>query len=325
MHILITGAAGMIGRKLTERLVRDGALDGKPIETLTLTDIVAPAKPAGFAGKLDVSASDISAPGEAARHIADAPDVIFHLAAIVSGEAELDFDKGYRINLDGTRALLDAIRARGYVPKFVFTSSIAVFGAPFPEAIPDDFHLTPLTSYGTQKAICELLLADHTRKGLLDAVGIRLPSIVVRPGKPNKAASGFFSGIIREPLAGKEAVLPVEEKVLHWHASPRSAVGFLIHAAGLTREQLGPRVNLTMPGVCCTVGEQIAALRRTAGDKVASRIRRQPDELIMRIVAGWPSRFDARRALALGFRVENTFDDIIRAHIDDELGGTIAA
>jgi D-erythronate 2-dehydrogenase len=327
MHILITGAAGMIGRKLTERLVRDGALNGKPIEKLTLTDIVAPAKPAGFAGKLDISASDISAQGEAARRIADGPDVIFHLAAIVSGEAELDFDKGYRINLDGTRALLDAIRGRGngYVPKFVFTSSIAVFGAPFPDAIPDDFHLTPLTSYGTQKAICELLLADHTRKGLLDAVGIRLPSIVVRPGKPNKAASGFFSGIIREPLAGDEAILPVEEKVLHWHASPRSAVGFLIHAASLTREQLGPRVNLTMPGVCCTVAEQIAALRRIAGDKVAGRIRREPDALIMRIVAGWPSRFDARRAVALGFRVENSFEDIIRAHIDDELGGTIAA
>jgi D-erythronate 2-dehydrogenase len=325
MHILVTGAAGMIGRKLTERLVRDGALNGKPIEKLTLTDIVAPAKPAGFAGKLDISASDISAQGEAARHIADAPDVIFHLAAIVSGEAELDFDKGYRINLDGTRALLEAIRVRGYVPRFVFTSSIAVFGAPFPDAIPDDFHLTPLTSYGTQKAICELLLADHTRKGLLDAVGIRLPSIVVRPGKPNKAASGFFSGIIREPLAGEEAVLPVDESVLHWHASPRSAVGFLVHAASLTREQLGPRVNLTMPGVCCTVGEQIAALRRIAGDKVASRIRHEPDALIMRIVAGWPSRFDARRALALGFRVENSFDDIIRAHIDDELGGRIAA
>ena len=167
--------------------------------------------------------------------------MIFHLAGVVSGEAETDFEKGYRVNLDGTRALLEAIRAAGggYKPKFVFTSSIAVFGAPFPEAIPDDFHLTPLTSYGTQKAICELLLADYTRRGFLEGVGIRLPSIVVRPGKPNKAASGFFSGIIREPLAGQEAILPVADSVLHWHASPRSAVGFLIHAAGLTRAQLG--------------------------------------------------------------------------------------
>jgi D-erythronate 2-dehydrogenase len=251
--------------------------------------------------------------------------VIFHLAGVVSGEAELDFEKGYRVNLDGTRALVEAIRAAGYRPKLVFTSSIAVFGAPFPDAIPDEFHLTPLTSYGTQKAMCELMLADYTRRGLLDGVGLRLPSIVVRPGKPNKAASGFFSGIIREPLNGEEAVLPVADSVLHWHASPRSAVGFLIHAAGLTREQLGARINLTMPGVCCTVAEQIAALRRVAGETVAARIRREPDELVARIVAGWPRRFDARRALALGFRVESSFDDIIRAHIEDELGGRIAA
>ena len=170
----------------------------------------------------------------------------------------------------------------------------------------------------------ELLLADYNRRGFLDGAGIRLPSIVVRPDKPNKAASGFFSGIIREPLAGQEALLPVADSVLHWHASPRAAVGFLIHAAGLTREQLGDRINLTMPGVCCTVGEQFAALKRVAGDKVAARIRRAPDPLVERIVAGWPSRFDARRALALGFTVEGSFDEIIRAHIEDELGGKIA-
>ena len=327
MHVLITGAAGMIGRKLTERLVRDGTLNGQPIERLLLTDVVAPEQPPGVFCQVDVAVCDLAAAGAAARLIAGMPDVVFHLAGVVSAEAELDFDKGYRVNLDGTRALLEAIRAKGggYRPNVVFTSSIAVFGAPFPAAIPDDFHLTPLTSYGTQKAMCELMLADYTRRDILDGVGIRLPSIVVRPGKPNKAASGFFSGIIREPLAGTEAVLPVADTVLHWHASPRSAVGFLIHAAGLTREQLGARINLTMPGVCCTVAEQIAALRRVAGDKVVARIRREPDELIARIVAGWPSRFDARRALALGFRVEASFDEIIRAHIEDELGGKIAA
>jgi nucleoside-diphosphate-sugar epimerase len=288
--------------------------------------VVAPAEPQGFAGRVDAVTSDLAAPGAAAMAVAPKPDVIFHLAGVVSGEAETDFEKGYRVNLDGTRALLETIRHAGdhYTPKFVFTSSIAVFGAPFPEAIPDDFHLTPLTSYGTQKAICELLLADYTRRGFLDGVGIRLPSIVVRPGKPNKAASGFFSGIIREPLAGQEAILPVADSVLHWHASPRSAVGFLIHAAELTRAELGDRINLTMPGVCCTVGEQIEALRRVAGDKVAARIRRAPDELVQRIVAGWPSKFDPRRALALGFTVEATFDDIIRAYIEDELGGKIA-
>jgi nucleoside-diphosphate-sugar epimerase len=327
MHILITGAAGMIGRKLTAKLVKDGGLNGQTIDRLTLIDVVAPEKPAGFSGAVELSTSDLSAPGAAAKAVANRPDVIFHLAGVVSGEAETDFEKGYRVNLDGTRALLEAIRAAGtgYQPKLVFTSSIAVFGAPFPQAIPDDFHLTPLTSYGTQKAICELLLADYTRRGILEGVGIRLPSIVVRPGKPNKAASGFFSGIIREPLAGQEALLPVADSVLHWHASPRSAVGFLIHAAGLARAQLGDRINLTMPGVCCTVGEQIAALKRVAGDKVAARIRRAPDALVERIVAGWPSRFDARRSVALGFTVEATFDDIIRAYIEDELGGKIAA
>ena len=326
MHILITGAAGMIGRKLTTRLVIDRALGDQPIEKLTLIDIVAPTRPAGFSDHVKTRAADLAAPGIAQKAISERPDVIFHLAGVVSGEAETDLEKGYRVNLDGSRALLDAVRLAGdgYHPKLVFTSSLAVFGAPFPEAIPDDFHLTPLTSYGTQKAMVELMLADYSRRGFLDGVGIRLPSIVVRPGKPNKAASGFFSGIIREPLAGQEAILPVADSVLHWHASPRSAVGFLIHGAGLTREQLGPRINLIMPGVCCTVAEQIEALRRVAGDKVAARIRREPDELVARIVAGWPQRFDPKRALALGFKVEKTFDDIIRAHIEDELGGKIA-
>ena len=324
MHILITGAAGMIGRKLTARLVKDGQLNGQNIDRLTLIDVVAPEKPAGFAGAVEVSTSDLSDRGTAVNAVTGKPEMIFHLAGVVSGEAEIDFEKGYRVNLDGTRALLEAIRAANYQPKVVFTSSIAVYGAPFPQSIPDDFHLAPLTSYGTQKAICEMLLADYTRRGFLDGVGIRLPTICVRPGKPNKAASGFFSGIIREPLAGQEALLPVADTVRHTHASPRAAVGFLVHAAGLTREQLGPRINLAMPGVSCTVGEQIDALRRVAGDKVAARIRREPDQLVQRIVAGWAERLDATRARDLGFKVEATFDDIIRAHIEDELGGKIA-
>jgi len=317
----------MIGRKLTERLVRDGGLDGKPVDKLVLADVVAPARPPGFSGKAETLTSDLSMPGEAERTIASRPDTIFHLAAIVSGEAEADFDKGYRINLDGTRALLEAIRKAGdgYRPKVIFTSSAAVFGAPFPASIGDDFHLTPLTSYGTQKAIGELLLADYSRRGFLDGVGIRLPTICVRPGKPNKAASGFFSSIIREPLVGEEAVLPVPDSVRHTHASPRSAVGFLVHAAGLTRDALGTRINLTMPGVSCTVAEQIEALRRIAGDKVAARIRRAPDETISRIVGSWPANLEGGRAKKLGFHAEATFEDIVRAHIDDELGGKIAA
>ncbi|MGA7389629.1 MAG: D-erythronate dehydrogenase [Pseudolabrys sp.] len=324
MHILITGAAGMIGRKLTARLVKNGQLNGQNIGQLTLIDVVAPEKPAGFAGAVEVSTIDLSGPGVAAKAVAGKPEMIFHLAGVVSGEAETDFEKGYRVNLDGTRALLEAIRTANYKPKVVFTSSIAVYGVPFPQSIPDDFHLAPLTSYGTQKAICELLLADYTRREFLDGVGIRLPTICVRPGKPNKAASGFFSGIIREPLAGQEALLPVADTVRHTHASPRAAVGFLVHAAGLTREQLGLRINLAMPGVSCTVGDQIDALRRVAGDKVAARIRREPDQLVQRIVAGWAERLDAKRARNLGFKAEATFDDIIRAHIEDELGGKIA-
>jgi D-erythronate 2-dehydrogenase len=325
MHVLCTGAAGMIGRKLTARLRQDGALAGRAISRLTLMDIVAPAESAGAGADIVSAAIDPSLPGAAASVIAGRPDVIFHLAAIVSGEAETDFEKGYAVNFAGTRALLEAIRlADGYHPKVVFASSIAVFGAPFPEAIPDDFIHAPLTSYGTQKAMSELLLADYSRRGFLDGVGIRLPTIVVRPGKPNKAASSFFSSIIREPLAGQEAVLPVDEGVRHWFASPRAAVSFLVHAAGLPRDRLGDRINLTMPGVCATVGDEIASLARIAGPKVAARIRREPDALVARIVAGWPQKFDARRAAALGFAAEASFDDIIRAHIEDELGGKIA-
>jgi nucleoside-diphosphate-sugar epimerase len=323
MNILIIGAAGMVGRKLTARLVADGGLGGKPITQLQLVDVFAPEIPADAPFPVESGIADLSEPGVAERLIETRPDTIFHLAAIVSGEAEADFEKGYRINLDGTRYLLEAIREAGdgYKPRLVFTSSIAVFGAPFPEAIEDEFFTTPLTSYGTQKAIDELLLADYTRKGFVDGVGIRLPTICVRPGKPNKAASGFFSGIIREPLAGQEAVLPVSEDVRHWHASPRSAVGFLLHAATIDGEKLGARRTLSMPGVSATVGEQIEALRRVAGDRVAARIRREPDPVIMKIVAGWPRNFSPDRALGLGFVAESSFDDIIRIHIQDELGG----
>src|SRR5471030_1448749 len=309
MHILITGAAGMIGRKLTTRLVIDRALGDRPIEKLTLIDIVAPARPAGFSDHVKTRAADLAASGVAEKAVSERPEVIFHLAGVVSGEAETDFEKGYRVNLDGTRALLEAIRAAGggYKPKLVFTSSIAVFGAPFPYAIPDDFHLTPLTSYGTQKAICELLLADYNRRGILEGVGLRLPSIVVRPGKPNKAASGFFSGIIREPLAGQEALLPVSEDVVHTHASPRSAVGFLVHAATLDTSKVGSRRSLAMPSVSVTVAEQIEALKRVAGAKVAARIKRKADPLVERIVSGWPQEIEGKRARELGFRSEASF------------------
>ena len=328
MHALVIGAAGMIGRKLTTRLLADGRLAGHDVERLTLYDVVAPEAPGNGSARVEAFSGDLAAEGEA-RRLADAkPDVIFHLAAVVSGEAEQDFDKGYRVNVEATWKLFEAVRAAGNRPRLVFTSSIAVFGAPFPERIPDEFHLTPLTSYGTQKAIGELLLADYTRKGFFDGVGIRLPTIVVRPGKPNKAASGFFSGIIREPLAGQVAVCPVGPEVRHWAASPRAAVEFLVHAAGLSPEALdtlGARRSLTMPGIDVTVGGMLESLKKVAGERVANRVRFERDPFIERIVAGWPQAFDASRARALGFKADPDFESIIRGHIADELGGRVAA
>ncbi len=321
-HALIIGAGGMLGRKLAVRLAAEG-LGGQALSRLTLVDVMAPPVPAGFEGAT-ASAADLSAPGEAERMVAGRPDIIFHLAAIVSGEAEADFDRGYRINLDGTRMLFEAIRQEGlrqaYCPRVVFTSSVAVFGSPLPDAIPDDLATNPLTSYGTQKAIGELLLADYSRRGFLDGIGLRLPTICIRPGLPNRAASGFFSSILREPLVGQGAVLPVPDTVRHWHASPRAAIQFLVHAAGLDTSGMGARRTLSLPGLSATVAEQIEALRRVAGDAAVALIRREPDAGIAAIVGGWPRGFDPQRALALGFRAEASFDDIIRVHLEDELG-----
>ena len=324
MHILVLGGAGMVGRKFIERLAKDGQLGGKQVTKVTAQDVIAAHAPAAAPFTFDAVVSDMSIEGEAEALIASRPELIIHLAAIVSGEAEADFDKGYRINLDGTRHLFDAIRkaGHGYKPRLVFTSSIAVFGAPFHDKIEDEFFTTPLTSYGTQKAIGELLLADYTRRGFFDGVGIRLPTVCVRPGTPNKAASGFFSNIIREPLNGQEAVLPVSDQVRHWHASPRSAVGFLVHAATMDTSAIGPRRNLTMPGYSCTVAEQIEALRKVAGEGVVARIKRVPDPVIDAIVAGWPRNFNAQRSTQLGFKAEASFEEIIRVHIEDELHGT---
>lgn len=328
MHVLVTGAAGMVGRKLIARLAEEPGLFRSDVGKLTLVDVVEPPVPSVLSGIATARTIDFARPGEAEKAIAGRPDLIFHLAAIVSGEAETDFDKGYAINLDGGRSLFEAIRQEGlrelYAPRVVFASSIAVFGQPFPEKIGDEFFTTPLTSYGTQKAICELLLSDYTRKGIFDGIAIRLPTICIRPGKPNKAASGFFSNILREPLAGEEAILPVDENVRHWFASPRAAVGFCAHAARMDLSLLGPRRALTMPGLSALVAEQIEALRRVAGDKAVSLIRREPDAGIARIVAGWPRDFDARRASELGFEAETSFDDIIRIHIEDELEGASA-
>jgi D-erythronate 2-dehydrogenase len=326
MHVLVIGAAGMIGRKLVASLLGSGHVNGHDITRLTLHDVIMPEQPQTTI-PVDVKASDISVPHEANVLVASKPDLIFHLAAIVSGEAEANLELGYRVNFDGTRLLFDAIRIIGgeYCPRVVLASSLAVYGAPLPDVIDDTQHLTPLTSYGTQKAMAELLLADYSRRGVLDGIGIRLPTICVRPGLPNKAASGFFSGIIREPLNGQEAVLPVGDNVQHWFASPRSATEFLMHAASLDTALLGAQRNLMMPGVGATVGEQIDALRRIAGERAVRLIRREPNESIARIIAGWPRLFNPARAKALGFKAETSFDEIINIHIADVLGGVVKA
>mgnify|MGYP003673940710 FL=1 len=322
MHILITGASGMIGRKLTAALVAKGSLQDQPITGLTLVDITAPVLPDGVPGA--ALAADLSDPAAAPALIDARPDVIFHLAAIVSGEAEADLHKGYAVNLHGTLALCDAItRQEDYRPRFVFASSIAVFGAPLPDVIPDDQPTLPLTSYGTQKAMGEMLISDLSRRGALDGIALRLPTICIRPGKPNAAASGFYSSILREPLVGDPAVLPVPDTTRHWFASPRAAVGFLIHAAEMDLTPLGQNRALSLPGVDATVGDEIAALERIAGPKAVALIRREPDATIAKIVAGWPQAFDPARARALGFEAEPDMDAIIRAHIEDELDGRI--
>jgi nucleoside-diphosphate-sugar epimerase len=311
----------MVGRKLAERLMSDGALRGEPISSMVLVDVVPPVDAAPSPVEIDTVAADLAQAEVAQRILSGLPDVIFDLAAVVSGEAESDFDKGYRVNLDATRGLFEAVRAigGGYRPRLVFSSSIAVFGPPFEDVIGDGQALTPATSYGTQKAITELLLADYTRRGIFDGIAVRLPTICVRPGAPNLAASGFFSNIIREPLQGRPAVLPVSPSVRHWFASPRSAVRFLVHAAALDGGVVGRHRCLTMPGVSATVAMQIESLRRVGGDAAVALIRHEPDERIVRIIDGWPRAFDATRARELGFRAERDFDEIVRVHIEDEL------
>ncbi len=305
MPQLIIGGAGMIGQRLARSLAN---------QDLILADVTPPPPRPGAI----CLTTDLSAPGAAQALIARRPEVIYHLAAVPSGGAEADFDLGWRANFDASRALLEAIRATpDYRPRVIFSSTIAVFGPPFPDSIPDDLAPSPRTSYGTQKAMIELMLADYARRGFLEAIALRLPTIVIRPGRPNAAASGFFSNILREPLAGLPAVLPVPDTVRHWFASPRAAVGFLQHARSLDLSRLDGRIALNMPGLSATVAEEIEALRRVAGQKAVDLIRYEPDETIARIVASWPENFTAARARALGFQAETSFEQIIRAHLEE--------
>ena len=316
----------MLGRKLANHLLSCGIVAGQAINKLMLADVVQPQTPDSDNIQVAATTADLTQSGVAGQLIKDKPDLIFHLAAIVSGEAERDMHKGYRINLDGTRKLLEAIGAEheksGYCPKLIFTSSIAVYGKPLPNPIDDEFHLTPLSSYGTQKAMCELLLADYNRRGIVQGIGLRLPTICIRPGLPNAAASGFFSGILREPINGQSAILPVEDTVRHWFASPRAAVGFFMHAASLEPEQIGARCNFNLPGLSATVADQIESLRALIGSDAVALIKRKADPLVASLVSGWPESFNPERAIALGFKAEASFNEIIQVYLDDEFQGT---
>ena len=324
MRVLITGGAGFLGKKLAARLLERGELQGRAIERLVLFDVGhaegLPADP-----RLELRTGDITRPGVVLDLLRPGYDAVYHLAAVVSGAAEADVDLGYAVNLDGTKHLLEAVRAFAAKPRLVFASSIAVFGGTLPEVLGDDTPLTPQTSYGAQKAIGEFLVADYHRKGFLDGRSLRLPTIVVRPGKPNRAASTWASSIFREPLAGQEAVCPVERDAAMFILSPRRVVDAFVLAMKLPSEALGTTRHVNLPGTTYTVAEMVQALERVAGHNVTARIRWEPDPLIQKIVSGWPQRFRTPRAERLGFEGNASLDEIIRQHIDDELGGTFAA
>jgi nucleoside-diphosphate-sugar epimerase len=313
MHALITGGTGFLGKKLAAALLREPP--GVRVSRVTLFDagegFDVPSDP-----RISVVTGDVADPAAVAAVAADA-DLVWHLAAVVSFGAERDVDLGYRVNLDGTRVLLEALRAAGRRPRLVFASSYAVFGGDLPAEITDDFHATPQSSYGTQKAIGELLVADYARKGFVDGRSLRLPTIVVRPGRPNLAASTFASSIIREPLAGSDAVCPVGRDTAMLILSPRRVVESLVRAMALPASAFGS-APLSLPGLCVTVEEMVDALERVAGPAAAARIRWEPDPAIQRIVQTWPVRSTARRAEALGFTADSSFDEIVRAHLEDE-------
>ena len=318
MRVLITGGAGFLGKTLAARLLQRGQLSGangdERIDRITLTDVV---RAEGLDDpRIEPVAGDIADRALVERIVTSETTAIFHLAAVLSGQAEADFDLGMRVNLDGTRTLLEVCRAAGHCPRVVFASSVAVYGGTLPEVVLESTPLTPQTSYGTEKAIGELLVADYTRKGFIDGRSLRLPTVTVRPGRPNAAASSFASGIIREPVNGEESICPVTPATRMWVISPESAVGGFVHAHDLPSARLGHQRSISLPGLSVTVGEMAAALARVAGPEAAARIRWQPDPRITRLVDTWPGLLDAGRARELGFPHDQTFDAIVRAYVD---------
>jgi nucleoside-diphosphate-sugar epimerase len=324
MHIVVTGGAGFLGRRLVQRLLKDGALagvDGRPrtIERVTIVDVVA-ADDLPQDARLAQVVGDISDRALVQDVIDGRTSSVFHLAAVVSGMAEADFDLGMRINVDASRLILDACRAAGHSPRLVFASSVAVYGGAPSDTMHDTTAVRPRTSYGTQKAMVELLISDYSRRGFIDGRVLRLPTISVRPGRPNAAASSFASGIIREPLNGEAAVCPVDPETKLLLLSPASVIGCLIHGHDLPAEAFGASQVVNLPGLTVSVGEMAAALERVAGREVASRIRWERDPRIEKLVATWPGAWDSSRALALGFPGDRSFDDIVRAHVAEHHG-----
>lgn len=318
MRIVITGGCGFLGRRVAMRLLERGTAQGA-VDELVLFDNAAPALPLPEDRRLTLVTGDIADRATVARLIAPGTDAVFHLAAIVSGQAEADTDLGYRVNLDGTRAVLDACRALGTAPRLVFASSLAVYGGALPPEVGDNTALTPQSSYGTQKAIGELLVNDYSRKGFVDGRALRLPTVVVRPGLPNRAASTFASSMIREPLTGRDAVCPVSPDTVMALASPRRIVEGLVHALDLPGDALGASRSLQLPGFSVSVGEMAAALRRAGGEDAYRRILWQPDPQIQAIVGSWPRALAAPRAEALGFGRDSGIEAVIQAFIEDDL------
>jgi nucleoside-diphosphate-sugar epimerase len=322
MQIVITGGAGFLGSRLARQLlerptVTNARGEAQRVTALTLLDVVAPASPPADP-RVRMVIGDLADPRIAEEAVPVDTDSIFHLAAVVSGAAEADFDLGMRVNLDATRLLLERCRALKAPPKFVFTSSLAVFGGVLPDPVTDDAPLKPQTSYGTQKAIGELLVYDMTRKGYLDGRSLRLPTITVRPGKPNKAASSFASGIIREPLAGVEAICPVSPQTRMWVQAPGTVVMNLIAGHEARADQFRDTRSINVPGLSVGVGEMVDALRAVAGHDVFARVQWRHDPVIDRIVSTWPANFAPRLGPALGMRADASFQDIVRAYIADD-------
>ena len=321
MKILITGGAGFLGQRLARKLLERGtlSLDGGKPQPITQIDLLDVVKADLQDPRVRSLEGDIADPAVLRQAIDIETRAIFHLAAVVSGQAEADFDLGMRINLDASRALLETCRALGHTPRVIFTSSVAVYGGNLPDTVRDDTALNPQSSYGTQKAIAELLLADYTRRGFVDGRVLRLPTISVRPGRPNAAASSFASGIIREPLNGEPAVCPVGADTRLWLLSPRGAIQALIAGCELDADAMADRTPINLPGVSVTAAEMAQALREVAGDEVADRISWQADARVERIVGSWPGRWDTSRATRLGLTGDGSFADIVRAYMADDL------